>query len=86
MQLEETANQWPYQLTLFQRLRGQRFYAKVENLWGYHKLRLTEDSSKVTSIITPLGVYRFLACLFGISTAPDEYQARMTHEILQDYY
>ena len=86
MQLESTANQLPYQPTLFQRLGGQRFYAKVDNLWGYHQLRLTDDSSKVTAIITPWGVYRFLACPFGISTAPGEYQARMAHEILQDYY
>ena len=54
--------------------------------WGYHQLRLTEASSKVTAIITPWGVYRFLACPFDISTAPGEYQARMAHEILQDYY
>ena len=33
-----------------------------------------------------MGVYRFLACPFGVSTAPDEYQARKDHEILQDYY
>jgi len=58
----------------------------VDNLWGYHQLRLTEDSSKVTAIITPWGVYRFLACPFGISTAPGKYQARMAYEILQDYY
>ena len=77
MQLEATANQLPYQRALFQRLEVQRFYAKVDNLWGYHQLRLTDDSSKVTAIITPWGVYRFLACPFGISTAPDEYQARM---------
>ena len=55
---------------------------KVDNLWGYQQLRLSEDSSKVTAIITPSGVYRFLACPFGISA---EYQARMAHEVLQDY-
>ena len=32
------------------------------------------------------GVYLFLACPFGISTAPGEYQARKAHEVLQDYY
>ena len=57
MQLEATANQLPHQPTLFQRLEGQRFNAKVDNLWGYHQLRLTDDSSKVIAIITPWGVY-----------------------------
>jgi len=31
-------------------------------------------------------VHRFLACSLGISTAPGGYQARMAHEIMQDYY
>ena len=59
MQLESTANQLPHQPSLFQQL-----FAKVDNLWGYHLFRLSEDSSKVTAIITPRGVYRFLACPF----------------------
>ena len=52
MQLEPRANQLPHQPSLFQRLGGQPIFAKVDNLWGYHQLRL-EDSSKVTAIITP---------------------------------
>ena len=69
-----------------QKLGGQKYFAKVDNLWGYHQLRLEAESSKITAIITPWGVYRFLACPFGISIAPGEYQARMAHHILQDYY
>ena len=86
MQFVTTANQIPYQPTLFQCLGEQIYFAKVDNLWGYHQLKLTEDSSKVTAIITPWGVYRFLACPFGISTAPGEYQARMAYEILKDLF
>ena len=71
---------------LFQQLAGMQYFAKVDNLWGYHQLRLDKESSRVTAIITPCGVYSFLACPFGISTAPGEYQARMAHHILQDYY
>ena len=61
------------------------FYEKVDNLWWYRQFRLTKDNSKVTAIITP-GVYRFLACTFGISMALKDFHARMAHEILQDYY
>ena len=32
------------------------------------------------------GVYRFLACPIGISTAPGEYQARMAHKVLEGFY
>ena len=58
MQLESTARQL-YQPTLFQMIGGRRFYAKVDNLWRYRQLHLTEDSSKVTTIITSWG-YGFL--------------------------
>jgi hypothetical protein len=85
-QLDTTANQLPFQKTLFQQLGGQKYFAKVDNLWGYHQLRLDHESSKITAIITPWGVYRFLACPFGISTAPGEYQARMAHIILEEFY
>jgi hypothetical protein len=85
-QLISTANQLPYQPTLFKALGGKKYFAKVDNLWGYHQLKLSDESSKITAIITPWGVYRFLACPFGISTAPGEYQARMAHEILREFY
>ena len=42
------------------------FFAKVDNLWGYHQLCLAEDSSEVTAIITPWGLHRIFACPFGI--------------------
>jgi len=86
LQLDGTANKLLYQPMLFQKLDGQKYFAKVDNLWGYHQLRLEDKISKVTAIITPWGVYRFLVCPFGILTAPGEYQARMAHEVLQDYY
>jgi len=41
---------------------------------------------KIMAIITPWDVYHFPAYPFGILTAPGEYQARMAHEILKDYY
>ena len=84
--LRVSANQLSYQDMLFLQLGGQQYYAKVDNLWGYHQQRLNKESSRVTAIITPWGVYRFLACPFGISTAPGEYQARMAHKVLEGYY
>ena len=71
---------------LFQQLSGQKNYAKIDNLWGYHQLKLFDKSSKVTEIINPFGVYRSLACPFGISTAPGEYQVRLVHQILKEIY
>jgi hypothetical protein len=52
-QLMTTANQLPYQPTSFQRLGHKKYFAKVDNLRGYHQLRVTDDSIKVTTINTP---------------------------------
>jgi hypothetical protein len=60
-QLVTTADLLPFQETLFHALRGQKYFAKVDNLWGYHQLHLEEESSKVTAVFTPGGVFRFLA-------------------------
>ena len=84
--LRVSANQLPYQDMLFQQLAGMQYFAKLDNLWGYHQLRLDKESSRVTAIITLWGVYRFLARPFGISTAPGEYQDRMAHKVLEGYY
>ena len=54
--LKVSANQLPYQNMLFQQLSGQKFNAKIDNLWGYHQLKLSDESSKVTAIITPFGI------------------------------
>ena len=84
--LRVSANQLPYQDMLFQQLCGHLYFAKVDNLWRYHQLKRDQQSRRVTAIITPWGVYRFLSCPFGISTAPGEYQARIAHQVLKGYY
>ena len=38
--LRVSANQLLYQDMLFQQLAGQLYHAKVDNLWGYHQLKL----------------------------------------------
>jgi Reverse transcriptase (RNA-dependent DNA polymerase) len=37
------------------KLGGQKYVAKVDNLWGYHQLRLSYESSKIMAVITPWG-------------------------------
>ena len=82
--LRASANQLPYQDMLLQQLGGQKYYAKMDNLWGYHELRLDKESSKVTVNITPWVSTDFWHAP-GISTAPGEYQARMAHKVLEEF-
>ena len=49
--LKVSANPLPYQDMLFQ-LGGQLYYAKVDNLSGYHQLKQDQKSSRVTAIIS----------------------------------
>ena len=73
---------FPYQECIFfQESAGQRYLAKVDNLLGYHQLRLDKESIRLTAIISLCRVCRFLACPFGISTAQGDYEACMTHKM-----
>ena len=48
---------------------------------GFHQVRLTEESSKLTCFWTPFGRYRYLRMPFGINSAHEEWQRRI-HEII----
>jgi hypothetical protein len=72
-----TANQLPMQEMLFQELAMQLYFAKLDNLWGFHQLTLTERAQKYCAIITPWGLYKMKMLGFGISTAPGIYHNRM---------
>ena len=80
-----TANQLPMQHMLFQELSHQCYFAKLDNLWGYHQLKLTPRAQKYCSIITPWGLYSMKMLGFGISTAPGIYHNRMV-KLLGDLF
>ena len=64
-----SANQQLYKDILFQQLPGQVYHAKVDNLWGYHQLKLDKASSRVTAIIIP-----WRRCLIGFFRANLEFR------------
>jgi hypothetical protein len=74
-----SANQLPLQAMLFAQLSHQSYFAKLDCLWGYHQLRLTERAQKYCSIITPWGLYAMKMLGFGISTAPGIYHNRIVN-------
>ena len=49
---------------------------------GFWQVRLSEESSDLTTFSTPFGRYKWLRLPFGISTAPEEFQRRQ-HEIIE---
>jgi len=49
---------------------------------GFWYIELDEESSKLTTFNTPFGRYRWLRLLFGLSSAPEEFQRRQ-HQVVE---
>lgn len=77
-----TANSIPNMKSKFPYLSGKKYFAKMDNLFGYHQWRVSEESKDLTTIATPFGTFRFNFCPFGISIAPGLYQDVMENQIL----
>jgi len=72
----------PDMYSLFPFLRGMKYFARFDNLSGYFQLGLDPSGRYLTTITTPFGLFEFLRCPFGISTAPGVYQHRMSTVVL----
>ena len=62
---------------------GAKHFSKLDANSGYWQIQLDTESSKLTTFITPFGRFRFNRLPFGIMSAPEHFQRRMT-EILGD--
>lgn len=69
--------------TTLARLGPQSVFSKLDAEWGFHQVRLAEQSQLLTTFITPFGRYCYKRLPFGLSSAPEYYQQRMT-EIVGD--
>uniref|UniRef100_A0A674NI52 Gypsy retrotransposon integrase-like protein 1 n=1 Tax=Takifugu rubripes TaxID=31033 RepID=A0A674NI52_TAKRU len=67
------------------KLAGACYFSVMDARSGYWAIKLTEESSKLTTFNTVFGRYRFLRLPFGIISAQDEFQRRVdeTYEDLQ---
>lgn len=67
------------------KLAGACYVRVMDARSGYWAIKLTEESSKLTTFNTVFGRYRFFRLPFGIISAQDEFQRRVdeTYEGLQ---
>ena len=59
-------------------IAGAQVFSKLDANSGFWQIPLAKESSLLTTFITPFGWYKFNRLPFGISSAPEHFQRRMT--------
>ncbi|KAK6184246.1 hypothetical protein SNE40_006752 [Patella caerulea] len=58
-------------------MAGGRVFSKLDANSGFHQIPLTEESSYLTTFMSPFGRFRYLRLPFGISSGPELFMKRM---------
>lgn len=59
-------------------LSGARFFIRLDANAGFHQIPLHEYTSKICTLVTPIGRYRFLRLPFGIALVPEVFQKTLS--------
>ncbi|XP_041673813.1 uncharacterized protein K02A2.6-like [Drosophila eugracilis] len=66
------------------KLRGARFFSRLDLKDAYHQQELDEDSREITTFITPMGLFRYKRLMFGVNSAPEIFQSHL-EQLLVDF-
>ena len=69
---------------LFDQLRGEQVYSKIDIRTGYHQLRVREADIPKTAFRTRYGHFEFIVMPFGLTNAPTTFMDLM-HRVFQTY-
>jgi len=81
---ETDSNQAPLQETTRERLKGAKYFTKLDMRDGYHHLRIKAGDEHKTAFLTEYGLYEWKVMCFGLKNAPAEF-ARFMSENLREY-
>nr|DAA65004.1 TPA_exp: gag-pol protein [Drosophila sechellia] len=63
--------------TFMTKLRGAKYFSRLDLKYAYHQLELDEASRAITTFITPRGLFRYKRLMFGVNSAPEIFQRRL---------
>ena len=78
------SNQAPLQESVKEKLRGAKYFTKIDMRDGYHHLRIKEGHEHKTAFLTEYGLYEWKVMCFGLKNAPAEF-ARFMSDNLREY-
>ena len=69
---------------IFDQVRGDFVFSKIDLRNGYHQLRIKEEDISKTTFWTKYGIYEFVVLPFGLTNAPATFMSLMNN-ILNKY-
>jgi hypothetical protein len=78
-------NRYPLPLIseLVEKLRGARYFTKLDVRWGYHNVRIKKGDEWKAAFRTNRGLFEPLVMMFGLTNSPATFQTMM-NDIFQD--
>ncbi|GBN42352.1 Transposon Ty3-I Gag-Pol polyprotein, partial [Araneus ventricosus] len=64
----------PTHQSLFSELEGAKYFSLLDASCAFLQIPLTEESSKLCTIATPFGRYKFYRLPYGLTSSPEVYQ------------
>ena len=77
-------NKSPLQDSARERLRGAKYFTRLDMRDGYHHLRIKEGHEHLTAFLTEYGLYEWTVMCFGLKNAPAEF-ARYMSDSLREF-
>jgi reverse transcriptase-like protein len=77
-------NKAPLQESVRERIRGAKYFTRLDMRDGYHHLRIKEGHEKRTAFLTEYGLYEWTVMCFGLKNAPAQF-ARYMNDNLKEF-